>query len=379
MPRLVLEQLTKSFSGADGKPIPAAAGVSLTVAPGELLAVVGPSGCGKTTLLRLIAGLETPDAGRIFFADTDVTRQPPVARDVAMVFQSHALFPHFTARENIAFGLRLRGTAPAEQARRVMELVDVLGVSDCLERRPAELSGGERQRVALARALIREPKILLLDEPFGQLDAALRRQLQAELPGWRKRFRPTTVLVTHDQAEALALGDLVAVLDRGVVQQVGPPQEIYTRPANRFVATFIGTPPMNLWPGTIARRDGRLVFVSAPTGPMLPELMLSLDEVAASRFGNYVGRDILLGLRPEQIALIAIAAADNAAVVGTVESARYIGSETIYDVTLAGRKCVVRSPAEVKWEIGQRVAVQCNWSCAQIFDPTTGAVLGERG
>jgi multiple sugar transport system ATP-binding protein len=251
-----------------------------------------------------------------------------------------------------------------------------LGVTDCLERRPAELSGGERQRVALARALIREPKILLLDEPFGQLDAALRRQLQAELPGWRTRFRPTTVLVTHDQAEALALGDHVAVLDRGVVQQVGSPTDIYTRPANRFVATFIGAPPMNLWAGTIARRDGRLVFVSAPAGSTLGELTLSLDEVEVSRFGNYVGREILLGLRPEQIALTAIAAADDAALVGTVESTRYIGAETIYDVTLAGRKCVVRSPAEVKWEIGQRVAVRCAWSDARIFDPATGAALG---
>jgi multiple sugar transport system ATP-binding protein len=377
MPRLVLAQLTKTFSGADGKLIPAAAGVSLTVAPGELLAVVGPSGCGKTTLLRLIAGLETPDAGRILFDDTDVTRQPPVARDVAMVFQSHALFPHFTARENIAFGLRLRGTAPVEQATRVAELAEVLGVTDCLERRPAELSGGERQRVALARALIREPKILLLDEPFGQLDAALRRQLQAELPGWRNRFRPTTVLVTHDQAEALALGDHVAVLDRGVVQQVGPPTDIYIRPANRFVATFIGAPPMNLWAGTIARRDGRLFFVSAPTGPTLSELTLSLDEVAeAGRFGNYVGREILLGLRPEHIAVTPIAAAETAALVGTVESARYTGAETIYDVTLSGRQCVVRLAPGMKMEIGQRVAVRCAWSDARIFDPATGAALG---
>jgi multiple sugar transport system ATP-binding protein len=376
MPRLVLDQLTKSFSGADGKPIPAVAGVSLTVAPGALLAVVGPSGCGKTTLLRLIAGLETPDAGRIFLADTDVTRQPPVARDVAMVFQSHALFPHFTARENIAFGLRLRGTAPAEQARRVGELAEVLGVANCLERRPAGLSGGERQRVALARALIREPKILLLDEPFSQLDAALRRQLQAELPGWRTRFRPTTVLVTHDQAEALALGDHVAVLDRGVVQQVGSPADIYTRPANRFVATFIGAPPMNLWAGAIARRDGHLVFVSAPAGPTLPELIVPLEEAEAGRVGNFGGREILLGVRPEQIAVMPIAAAETAALVGTVESARYTGAETIYDVTLSGRKWVVRLAPGMKVEIGQRVALRCAWSHARIFDPVTGVALG---
>jgi multiple sugar transport system ATP-binding protein len=275
VPRLVLEDLTKTFPAPEGKPFAAVDGVTLTIADRELLALVGPSGSGKTTLLRLIAGLESPERGNISFDGHNVTWHSPQDRDVALVFQSHALFPHFTAFENIAFGLKLRGT-PADQIHtRVHETAELLGVVHCLDRRPAKLSGGERQRIALGRALIREPKVLLLDEPFANLDEPLRLQLRTELPRLRQRFATTIIFVTHDQEEALALGDRVAVIRKGALQQVGTPREIYERPANRFVASFLGTPAMNLFHGTIAQREGHLVFLGAEPDDLAPATLPS--------------------------------------------------------------------------------------------------------
>jgi ABC-type sugar transport system ATPase subunit len=235
----MLEQLTKTFSSRNGQPIAAVSGASLSLAKGELLALVGPSGCGKTTTLRLIAGLEDPDAGIIKLDDQVANGIPPKDRDVAMVFQHHALYPHLTAAENLAFGLTLRGVGRAEISQRVNELADKLSLTKCLARKPAELSGGERQRVALGRALIRKPGILLLDEPFANLDAPLRRELRRELLQLHREQNLTTLLVTHDQAEALALGNLVAVMNAGRIEQVGSPMELRERPATPFVASFL--------------------------------------------------------------------------------------------------------------------------------------------
>jgi len=213
--------------------------VSFAIAAGELLALVGPSGCGKTTTLRLIAGLETPDAGSIKFGDQVVNTVPPKGRDVAMVFQHHALYPHLSAAENLAFGLTLRGVGRAEISQRVNEMADKLGISRCLARKPAELSGGERQRVALGRALIRKPGILLLDEPFANLDAPLRRELRRELQHLHQEQNLTTLLVTHDQAEALALGNRVVVMNAGQIEQVGAAADLRERPATPFVRAFL--------------------------------------------------------------------------------------------------------------------------------------------
>jgi len=237
--RLVLEQLTKSFSARNGQSVVAVDQLTLALAAGELLTLVGPSGCGKTTTLRLIAGLETPDAGRIKLDGREVNDVSPKERDVAMVFQHHALYPHLTAAENLGFGLRLRGVARAEITTRVRRIAETLGLGDCLLRKPGELSGGERQRVAIGRALIRRPKILLLDEPFANLDAPLRRELRRELLRLHREHELTTLLVTHDQAEALALGDRVAVMNAGRIEQVGTPAELRTQPASPFVATFL--------------------------------------------------------------------------------------------------------------------------------------------
>ncbi|HET9508035.1 MAG TPA: ABC transporter ATP-binding protein, partial [Gaiellaceae bacterium] len=236
MSGLALEGVTKRFGD-----VGALAGLDLDVRAGELLVVLGPSGCGKTTLLRLVAGLEEPTAGRILIGGRDVTAVRPGRRNVSMVFQSYALFPHLSVAENIGFGLLVRDVPKAEAARRVRAAAVSVGCEELLERRPHELSGGERQRVALARALVREPDVFLFDEPLSNLDADLRVQMRAELRLLHERVGGTTVHVTHDQVEALVLGDRVAVLRAGVLQQVGTPEEIWSRPANRFVARFVGT------------------------------------------------------------------------------------------------------------------------------------------
>ena len=225
--------------------------VSLRVADGEFLVLVGPSGCGKSTLLRLIAGLEEPTAGRVSLDDADVTGLPPQARDLAMVFQSYALYPHMTVRQNLAYGLRVRGTGRAAIATRIDAIASALELEALLERKPAQLSGGQRQRVALGRAMVREPKAFLFDEPLSNLDPALRLQARAELLRLQRRLRSTVVYVTHDQEEAMTLGALVAVMRDGQIEQVAPPLELYTAPVNTFVARFIGVPPMNILAGPI--------------------------------------------------------------------------------------------------------------------------------
>ena len=229
--------------------------LDLRIDDGEFLVLVGPSGCGKSTLLRLIAGLESPTAGRIGIGDDDVTDQPPQARDVAMVFQSYALYPHMSVRDNLAYGLKVRRTGRAETLRRVADVAAALDIAALLDRRPAQLSGGQRQRVALGRAMVRQPRAFLLDEPLSNLDPALRAQARAELRRLHQRLGATTVYVTHDQEEALTLGGRVAVMRDGAIEQVGPPLDIYARPANTFVARFIGAPPMNLLSASTAAID----------------------------------------------------------------------------------------------------------------------------
>ena len=243
---IITRNLTKTFPapGAAGNLLTAVAGVSLDVVAGELLALVGPSGCGKTTLLRLIAGLEVPDAGTVTLAGMDQSGVPPGRRDVAMVFQTLALYPHMTARENLAFGLKLRKAAAAEIEARVGETAKLLGIADCLARRPADLSSGQRQRVALGRALVRRPGVLLLDEPFANLDAPLRREMRRELQRLHRELNLTLMLVTHDQAEALALGQRVAVMNAGKLEQVAPPAGLRAQPASPFVESFLDPTPL---------------------------------------------------------------------------------------------------------------------------------------
>lgn len=379
MPRIVLEHVTKSFAAPDGKSVGAVDDISLAVADKELLALVGPSGCGKTTLLRLIAGLESTEQGGIRFDDQAVTEWPPQARNVAMVFQSHALFPHLTGFENIAFGLKLRGVAGREITERVHATAEMLGVIHCLPRPPAELSGGERQRIALGRALVRRPKILLLDEPFSNLDAPLRAQMRTEIQNLRTRLGMTMIYVTHDQAEALALGDRVAVMCAGRLQQVGPPREIHDAPANQFVAGFVGSPAMNMFPGTIAQRDGHLVFIgTAATPPGTPPgFILRLAGERSAAFGCHQGRRVLLGFRPEHLTVADTATPKDShpTIIATLQAVEFAGAEMILRLTAGEETFQVRAGANVALQPGRSTSVVFDLRRARVFDAATGGLL----
>jgi ABC-type sugar transport system ATPase subunit len=306
--------------------------------------LVGPSGSGKSTALRVAAGLESPTSGRVLLADRDVTAVAPGLRDVAMVFQSYALFPHLTVAENIGFGLRARRVPRDEVRRRVDEAAAAVSCASLLERRPRELSGGERQRVALARALVREPVAFLLDEPLSNLDAQLRVEMRAELKRLHQRLGATMLYVTHDQVEALTLGSRVAVLGGGRLQQVGTPLDVYRRPANRFVATFVGTPAMNVWPVVDGRAGPFPLDVGSPGG--------RLDA----------------GIRPEHVAL----GGEIPARVDVVEEA---GSETVVYLLSDGHQVVARVGAETRVEHGDTVGLAFRREHVHLFDGDSGVAL----
>jgi ABC-type sugar transport system ATPase subunit len=294
MATVQLEAVSKTFTSGHA----ALRSVNLAIADGEFMVLVGPSGCGKSTLLRLIAGLEAPTGGRVFIGDTDATRLSPQARDVAMVFQTYALYPHMTVRDNLAYGLRVRGTDDAVIAKRIADVAAALDLKALLTRRPAQLSGGQRQRVALGRAIVRQPRVFLFDEPLSNLDPALRAQARTELRRLHDRLRATIVYVTHDQEEAMTLADRVAVMRDGVIEQVAPPLEVYDRPANTFVAHFIGAPPMNLLAAGLAGVDapaGTTVGIRPQDVCLHAEgpLMMTVDLIEPR------GHDYLVHLRPQ--------------------------------------------------------------------------------
>jgi multiple sugar transport system ATP-binding protein len=282
MSKIVLEGVTKVF----GDDVIAVNDVSLEIGDGEFMVLVGPSGCGKSTILRLLAGLEEVTAGEISIGDRDVTDLPPKDRDVAMVFQNYALYPHMTVDQNLAFGLKLRKMPKGETQQRVQDAAVILGLEHLMKRKPAELSGGQRQRVAIGRAMVREPEAFLMDEPLSNLDAKLRVAMRAELSRLHDRLRTTTVFVTHDQVEAMTLGHRVAVLRDGILQQVDTPQRLYNHPANLFVAAFIGSPPMNLVEAEIG--GGRVRFAG-------------FDLPAGQDLSPHEGRTLILGIRPSDM------------------------------------------------------------------------------
>ncbi|HET8622021.1 MAG TPA: ABC transporter ATP-binding protein [Gemmatimonadales bacterium] len=320
----------------------AATGLDLEIADGEFMVLVGPSGCGKSTALRMIAGLETPTAGRILIGDRDVTTVAPQDRDIAMVFQSYALYPHMTVRDNLAFGLRMRGAGRDLIDRRVHDAARALGLEQVLGRRPAQLSGGQRQRVALGRAIVREPKVFLFDEPLSNLDAKLRVETRAELARLHRRLGATVVYVTHDQEEAMTLGTRVAVMNQGMLQQVAPPMELYRRPVNRFVAAFVGSPEMNFLPGQAVQHF-------APGGRSA---------------GN-----LTVGVRPHDLRIVDPGAGDLSARVDVVEP---LGSELLVYLELEGvadgALLRVSAPPEPPIEEGGRVGVAVDRARLLWFD-----------
>jgi multiple sugar transport system ATP-binding protein len=370
MARVSFENVGKDYAGPRRERIAAVQDFNLIVADGELLVIVGPSGCGKTTALRLLAGLETPDRGVLRLDDKSLEGVPPQDRDVAMMFQHHALLPHLTVFENMAFGLMLRKFPRAEITARVEQAAAMLNLAGLLERRPGELSGGECQRVALGRALVRQPRVFLLDEPLSNLDPPMRQQLRAEIAAVRRRAAATMIYVTHDQAEALALADRVAVMRAGAVQQVAAPLDLYRHPANRFVAGFIGAPPMNFFAGSMERSNGVLLFRAESAGGW----SLPVDARQRPGLSACEGRPIILGLRPEHI--LPAGTGDPAwRVEASLERVETTGPESLVYLSKAGCAFVARAPAAFSAAAGQPVTAHFAMPEAHFFDPATGAAM----
>jgi len=327
-PHLRIERVVKRF-GANGAA--AVGGVSLDISRGAFFALLGPSGCGKTTLLRLLAGLERPDEGRILIEGVDMADVPPYARPVNMMFQSYALFPHMSVAENVAFGLRQDRVARREIAERVAAMLDLVKLTRLAGRRPAQLSGGEKQRVALARALVKEPKLLLLDEPLTALDRKLREETRYELVRIHERVGITFLMVTHDQEEAMSMASRMAVMNDGRIAQIGAPHDVYEAPASRFVADFLGA--VNLFEGSVAAVEGRLCRIACTEA----DATLEVENVPALA----MGRAVTVAVRPEKIALAAGRAPDAPnRVTGTVEAIAFRGEASTFRVVLAGGKVV---------------------------------------
>jgi ABC-type sugar transport system ATPase subunit len=335
MSGLVLEGVHAAYDGRE-----VLRGIDLTALPDELLVILGPSGSGKSTLLRVVAGLEPVTAGRVLIGGKDVTGASPGRRNVSMVFQSYALFPHLTAMDNIVFGLEVRDVPRPEARDRARQAAMLAGCAELLDRRPGQLSGGERQRVALARALVREPDVFLLDEPLSNLDAELRLQTRAELKALHARVGSTMVHVTHDQMEALVLGDRVAVLRDGMLEQVGTPEEIWAAPATRFVARFVGSPAMNFLPAD---------------GPLRPDGLV---------VGN--ARPLEIGVRPDALRLGDVGA------VASVERVEVAGSDAHVYLGLDGYSIVARVPAATRPSAGDGVRVTAAGQDVHLFDADTG-------
>ena len=305
--------------------------LDLEIADGELAVFVGPSGCGKSTALRMIAGLETPTEGRLYIGDRDVTELPPQNRNVAMVFQSYALYPHMTVRENLAFGLRMRRTEPSAIEEKVAGAAAVLGLEPLLERKPSQLSGGQRQRVALGRAIVRDPDVFLFDEPLSNLDAKLRVQTRAELARMHHRFGATMVYVTHDQEEAMTLGQRIIVLEDGQIQQVAPPMETYRAPANVFVAGFVGSPAMNFLAGRIVSEQGRRRIAFG--GLEIP--LAKGGSTERERGALAPGREVILGIRPQDV-VVRREFHEETTVEATIDVAEPLGSHVLLHLALEG-------------------------------------------
>ena len=365
---VTLERLSKHYErGATA----AVEDVSLTVEDGEFMVFLGPSGCGKTPTLRMLAGLESITSGRLAIDGRTVNHVPAKDRDIAMVFQSYALYPHMNVFDNLAFGLRRRGVARADIERRVQEVAGVLGLSELLLRRPHGLSGGQRQRVALGRAIVRDPKVFLFDEPLSNLDAALRASTRQEIARLHRRLGATMIYVTHDQVEAMTLGQRICVMHEGRVAQIGRPLDVYHQPANVFVARFLGSPPMNVLRTRPTASADTLRASFGSTTMALPHYA----PAAASSFAQGE-RVILLGIRPEEIMPTAAASDVPTAVVQGIER---LGAETILSVALAsGDELHVRAPRDLHFELGERIGLKLSPTSIHLFDPDTGIAFERR-
>ncbi len=371
MTRVSLKHLSKVFSPGHSVSVHALRDLTLETLPGERLALLGPSGSGKSTLLRAVAGLDAPSGGEIRFDDAPVEALPPHARNLAFVPQEAALFPHLNVLDNIAFGLRIHRVPKAEIEARVREIAEPLGLLTLLHRAIHELSGGERQRTCLARAFVKRPALMLLDEPLAALDAPMRLELRALLVSLQKRWNMSMLWVTHDQQEALAIGQRVAILKSGQLQQVGTPVEIYHQPGNRFVATFVGMPPMNLLEGSLQGTPRR--FAAASASPDAAPWSMGIPADSSPR-DLADGVPVLLGVRPEDLLLSVSKDADGADI-GTVEHSEFLGPETLVRVRMGRQVWTARLPGDESYPPGTPVVLRPDFARAHWFAADTGLRL----
>ncbi len=365
MATVTFEHVTKKYGE-----VTAVDDLSLEIGDGEFMVFVGPSGCGKTTSLRMIAGLEEISSGTLRIGDRVVNDVPPKDRDIAMVFQSYALYPHMSVRDNLAFGLKLRKFSKEDIDKRVKEAAGILSLEKLLERKPKELSGGQRQRVALGRAIVREPAVFLMDEPLSNLDAKLRVQTRAEIARLHQRLKTTFVYVTHDQVEAMTMGTRIAVQNLGQLQQVGTPKELYDNPANRFVAGFIGSPAMNFVEVTVSGQgDGATLEAPAVSIPI------------PVRFRNVVGpttgRRLIAGFRPEHLD-VGMAGSNAATIPVTADVVEYLGNEELLHVTAGGEDLVAIVGTEHRVQPGDKLNLILSLDKLHLFDPDTGLSLSSQ-
>ncbi len=363
MAQVVLKNISKRFDG-----VVAVREVTLTINDREFVVLVGPSGCGKSTTLRMIAGLEEVSAGEIYIGDRCVNDVPPKDRDIAMVFQNYALYPHMTVYDNMAFGLKLRKLPKPEIQQRVADAAEILGIQELLHRKPRALSGGQRQRVAVGRAIVRKPQVFLFDEPLSNLDAKLRVQMRAELKKLHERLQATIVYVTHDQVEAMTMGDRIVILKDGSVQQVGEPLDVYERPANQFVAGFIGSPAMNFLEVTVGGADGGLALEG-------PGFRLPVTPEQTSRVEPYRAKRLVMGIRPEDLRPAGPTDPAESIIEAPVTVVEPLGSDQFLELDLSGVPLIARLDAHLRVRAHDRIRLVPVPGKVHLFDPATERAL----
>jgi multiple sugar transport system ATP-binding protein len=358
MAQVMMKDLNKKYDE-----VHAVKDVNLHIRDKEFVVLVGPSGCGKSTTLRMVAGLEEITAGEISIGDRVVNDLPPKDRDIAMVFQNYALYPHMTVYDNMAFGLKMRKFPKPEIAKRVQDAAEILGIQELLKRKPRQLSGGQRQRVAVGRAIVRHPQVFLFDEPLSNLDAKLRVQMRVELKRLHDRLETTAIYVTHDQVEAMTLGDRVVVMKDGWIQQVGEPLELYGKPANKFVAGFIGSPAMNFMDVTIADAGGLWAEAQG--------LRVKVAPAVAGRLGAYKGQTVTLGVRPEDLHIASGGDPAEYTFQAVVDVVEPLGSEILLDVRAGGHTIVARVEPSVRAKVHETLKLALTPDRARFFDTKT--------
>lgn len=363
MAQVTIKNLKKTF----GK-VTAVQNFNLEIKDGEFVVLVGPSGCGKTTALRMVAGLEDVEEGEIYIGDRLVNELPPKDRNVAMVFQNYALYPHMNVYRNMAFGLKLRGVPKDEIEQRVKKAAKILGIEQLLERKPKQLSGGQMQRVAVGRAIVRDPHIFLFDEPLSNLDAKLRTQMRSELAKLHQELEATMIYVTHDQVEAMTMGDRIVVMKDGLIQQVGKPLELYENPRNIFVAGFIGSPAMNFFEGILTKEDSHFFFKKE-------NLRLKIFSEKKEKIRDWVNTSVFLGIRPDDIHLYNNTSAEINTIRTKVDVVEPLGSETLISTTIEGTAALTKVIGKVHVKYGDPITLRFDTTKAHLFESKSGTCI----